>query len=611
MKNKRKINSRIGACVAILAMTWPTTLADPQEDLQTDEDQAAEKGKVNEVFDAPTADEIAAMITVLGDESYAAREQATTALWQLGTEVLPTLRKAAAGPDPEAADRASELVLYITAGVLFDSPEEVKALVLKYSRGNLKTKVSILKKLKELGQWKQVLHLAQMEKDPTMREKLSEVVTATASRAAQEAVVEGDLELAAEVLQLSGDDDQALVVRAWFYCSQRKFQEELKKAKAMQGEKGTLWRIALYRAHGDLNDALREAKKANRSQLVAALQVLDGNPLPWLNLHADQGLQDTILRHSSQIQIARLAGDKKKAGKLARELARMAVDEDTAGRVISCLAANGFQNEALALLEKFQVDFAFDYHDNTESPTRALAQFGILEDAKPPYTQWVKKFTAQIIEAEDKILYDRLLTLAGFLVRHGEGEHAMAVLEPMMSALEEDGSDEWFDLIAKMPTYKLGPQAIELIEQRGNDDGEADLAVHKMSGSSKAVKTLWMTLKKRNDNDLSKSLREFAWLAGLKADPEHETEALHQLLLKKAAMMPQQDQQSLNEALFSFAIRRHEIGTASRMVDDLVKDNDQWLVTKLFLDVTLQRWEKVEPLYAANEQDHRGTIIIS
>ncbi len=606
MKNKRKINSKIGTCVAILAMTWPTTLADPQEDLQTDGAQVADKGKVNEVFDAPTADEIAAMITALGDESFTTRQQATTALWQLGAEVLPTLRKAATGPDPEASDRASELVLYITSGVLFDSPEEVKALVLKYSRGNLKTKVSILKKLKELGQWKQVLHLAQLEKDPTVREKLSETVKATASRAAQEAVVAGDLELAAEVLQLSGDDDQALVVRAWFYCSQGKFQEELKKAKTMQGEKGTLWRMALYRAHGDLDDSIREAKKANRSQLVAALQVLDGNPLPWLNFHTNQGQQDNILSHSSQIQIARLAGDKKKAVKLARDLARMAVDEDTAGRVISCLAANGFQNEAIASLEKFQVDFAFEYHDGTEFPARALAQFGIPEDAKPPYTQWVKKFTAQIIESQDKILYGRLLTLAGFLVRHGEGEHAMAVIEPMMTALKEDGSDEWFDLIAKMPAYQLGPQAIELIEQRGNDDGKADLAIVKYLGTGKTSKNLWKTLQKKNEKDLAKSLREFAWLSGLIADPEHQTAALHQSLLKEAATMPIKDQKELQEALFNFAIRRHEVGTASRMVDDLVEANNQWLTTKLFLDATFQRWEKVEPLYAAHEETNPG-----
>lgn len=625
MKNKLEIKPVAGLCAAVLGMMLPIAVGQDQPAAQpavkpvaepvSPEVESLESLEAGDVFDAPDADDIAAMIKSLGDESYPVRKKATMGLWQLGSEVLPVLQKAAEGSDPESVDRASELVLYITAGVLFDSPAEVKELVLKYSKGDLKAKVDFLKKLKELRQWKQVLHLAKMEQDPMVRKKLSSVVKATASLAAQEAVVDGDLELAAEVLQLSGNDDQALVVRAWFYCSQGKFNEELKKAAAMPKDKGALWRLALYRAHGDLDDAIREAQKLGRTQLVAGMQVFAGDAQPWLTLHTDQGQQDAILSLSCQIQMARLKGDKKTAGKLERDLARLAVDDESAGRVISCLAANGFQNEALVLLEKFDADFAFEYFDSVELPARALAQFDIPEDAKPPYTQWVKKFTEQVIEAEDEDRYDRLLMVAGFLVRHGEAEHALSVIEPMMTALEEDGSDAWFDLIAKMPIYELGSQALHLIERRGNDDGEADLAIKKMLGSGKTVEHLWEAVKKRNDKgkggnegkvDIAKSLRDIALLAGLSADPEHLTNALHRTLMDEVAEKPMPEKQARHEALFSFAVRRHEIATASGMVDEVVANNEKWQATKLYLDATLQRWEKVEPVYAALEEEHPG-----
>ena len=601
-KTKREIVVVIGACVAAVAMTLSSAIADPQGD----ESDGAVESNSNAMFAPPSADEIAAMIKALGDESHAARQEATSQLWQLGVDVLPDLKKASEGADPEAADRANELVFYISAGVLFDSSEEVKELVIKYANGDLKTKFSVIKRLNKLGNWKQLLYLAQMEKDPVVRNKLSKIMIATASRAAQEAVVAGDLELAEEMLQLSGGSQQAMVVRAWFYCRQGKFDAQLEMAKSMSEKRASEWRLALYRAHGDLNDAIREAKNLGLTKLVATLQVLAGDPRPWLNLHTQNVQQDAISLLGAQIQMAKLSGDKKKADEMVRELTRMATSDEDSGRVISNLAANGYQGEALALLEKFDVDFAFEYYDSIEAPQRALAQLNIPKDAKPPYTDWVKEFTRQVIEDEDKNLYNRLLMLASFLVRHGEGEHAMAVLEPMMTALEDNGSDVWFDLIGKMPNFELGAQAVTLIEKRGNEDGEADLAIKKLLGTSTATKHLWGVFKKRNGQDLAKSLHEMALLAGLREDPENETDAIHQALLAEATDLLAQDKKERYSALFSFAIMRHEIATASRMVDGIVEANEPWRKTKLFLDATLQRWKKVEPVYAATEQDFPG-----
>lgn len=554
----------------------------------------------------PDEDDIAAMVAALSDDSYEARQQATTSLWQLGDRVLPVLRKASDSADPEAADRASELVLYISAGVLFDSSEEVKVLVLRFSQGNLETKKKILTKLTELGQWKQVLHLARMEPDPAIRAQMSSDVRATAARAAREAVVEGDLELATEILQLSGQDDQALVIKAWFCCQRGLFDQELAKAKDIPGKAGALWRLALYRANGDLTEAIHEAEQAGRDDLEACLNVLAGNPLPWLDRNMDTALQDNILGMSCQIQKARLLGNTRKAGSIARELGRQAVDSDKASRVIVGLGANGFRDEALSLLERFDTNAAFDFYDSSESPEKALEVFGISKGAEAPYTEWVKKFTDRVVQDEDEDQYDRILLLAGFLVRHGEGEHALAVVTPLMDALQESGADIWFDLVASMPGYELGPQAIHLIEKRGNEDGEADLAVKNLLGSSKPVEHMWAALQKRNSQDLSKSLRQLALLSGLIPDPDGETDALHQSLLDDMEKEVGDAHEARGEALLNFAIRRHELGTASKVVDILAPVYARWTHTKLFLDTALFRWEQVEPRYAAREKEKPG-----
>ena len=93
----------------------------------------------------------------LSDDSFLVREEAMRGLWKLGQKALPTLLRIKAGDDPEASDRARELTLYISSGVLFDGPEELKNMVIKFSRSNAEEKVVIMRKLKQLKYWKQVL----------------------------------------------------------------------------------------------------------------------------------------------------------------------------------------------------------------------------------------------------------------------------------------------------------------------------------------------------------------------------------------------------------------------------------------------------------------------
>lgn len=594
------VNKQAGRAVA-LALGGMITAVVMMPPLATGGDMDAAREGGAAVVRPGVRAEVAGLVAGLSDDAYLVREQATTALWKLGAAALPALRQAAAAGDPEVADRANELILYISAGVLVDSPEQVKLLVLKFARSEMEQKLVILRKLMMLGQWQQVLHLAKLEKSPDVRVQMSEIVKTTAARAVRDAIVKGDYGSAAEILEMGAGDTRLMLMRAWFHAHRGQLRQQLEKAAGLQGESGALWRMSLHRAAGNGDAAIREAEKAGRHEIADALRVLAGDAEPWLRRGAQRSDLDAIYSMGCRIQLDRLQGQDKQAATMARELVSLAVNDDDAARAAVCLAANGFRKEAVGILVRSDVESAFEYYDITESPQRCLELLGIPKDAKPPYTAWVEKFTANAIEEEDEGLYNQLIALAGFLASHGQGEHARAVLAPMMSALEADGSDEWFDLLPTMLGYGLGAEAIHFVEQRGNEDGEADLAVKKMfdAVSSKSLGYLWKTLKERDNQDLAKALHGLALLSGIIADPANEADQLHKALGDEVAGAAAADKERCMMSLFTFAIKRNDIAMASRMADTLAVDNDRWTRSKHYLDAALLRWGEVEPYYAA------------
>ena len=544
----------------------------------------------------------------LSDDSFLMREEAMRGLWKLGQKALPALLRIKAGDDPEASDRAKELILYISSGVLFDSPKELKEMVIKFSRSNAEEKVVIMRRLLQLKHWKQVLYLAKFEKDPDARAQMSTIVRDTAYRAARTAIAKDDLDLAEEILDLTEGDTSCMQMRAWFKCRRGQLEQELKKADGMTGQKATLWKMALYRASGNIPAAIREAQKAGEQRLGDALRVLDGDALPWLLADNLGGNPDGIYALGCAIQKFRLQGQEKEAQAAAQELENLAQNKNSTSRVITCLAANGFREEAVHLLHRNDVQAAFDYYDSTESPQLSLEVLGIPKDAKPPYTDWLKEFTAEAVEDQDPDLYRQLIMLASFLVSRGEAQHAIAVLTPMMSALADDGSDEWFELIAEMPAYGLASQAVHFIKQRGNEDGEVIRGVRELLGymSDKSRGHIWEHLKEHHKEDIGKALDELALLAGLSDDPDDRADKLHKTLVDEVAEAQPALKLARMSALFEFCLKRNDLATAARMADSLAVENRTWKASKNFLDDALLRWENVESALAEKLKSRPG-----
>lgn len=554
--------------------------------------------------------DIPALVAQLGADSYPIRVKAMQELWELGIVALPSLRAVLDDKDPEVTKRASELVLYISAGVLPNSPEEVKELVLRFSRSALNDQLVILRKLIDISQWQQVLHLARLEKSPAAQAKMATLVKEAASRAVRDAIMLDNFDLASEILELTGDDERNMLMRAWFYVRQGKFKEQLEKSKAMPEKKGSAWRMSLHRANGDVKAAIAEAKKSGFNDLAAGMVVFTGDSLPLLRALAKNGDVSSILGMGFQMQQLKLLGEDRKADAIAFELSGMNHDEDSFSRVATCLAANGYRDQAVDLMIRHDQNSAVDYFDRIEMPQRSLELLGIPKTAKLPYPTWVKDVTA--VALEDKEAQDRLLMLAGFLDGRGHGEHALSVMRPIMKALEKGDPDAWFDLLAKLRSQDLGWLAITFARERGNEDMMMDLSVKKILGARDDVTMIWGVLKKRNPDDINQALHELALLAGIIPDTNQETDQIHQTLLDAViGENPDPDliKDKYIEALFNFAFKRNNAVEASRLLDIIAARNNRWRAYQMYLDYLLHRWEKVEPAYAAIVEERPGDYL--
>jgi len=601
----RMRSSRALVLAVFSAITFPTSAApEPKGELVSEPEQVVLKDL-----------DIATLVTRLGDDSFAVRGSSMTELWSRGTKILPELRRVAeSNNDPEVSSRIEELILYVSAGVLPNSSDEVKRLVLDFSQGKIDTKLTILGKLMEIGQWQQVLYLAKLEKNPEYRKKMSSQVRAAASGSAQRAIAAGKMDLAREILELVGDDEQNTLLRAWFFVWNGELKEQLKKAESMEAKKAAVWRMSLHRANGDYKAAIAEAEKAGFDELAAGMKVLTGESLPWIEKvgerYHEQREGQLALSIARDLQKANLLGKNKEANALVRELTQIDEDQGAVRLAAIGLAANGYAKEAVALMATENVENVFTYYHNIQKPEECLKLLGISKEAKPPYKKWVEDTTKGAID-DDK-LRDKILLLVEFLDGHGETEHAIEVMRPLMNELAKDGDDKWLKMLASLSDDGLSNIALTFVEERVGEEGVADAAITNIFGSSDYVRTVWALLKKRHPEGIDQALYEISILTGLVPDVKKETDKLHQALVEEVIAPDFQDEgikKQRLEALYVFAFRRDNIMEASRLADLLSQDQEPWVDAKNFLDASLHRWGKVETVYAKIAEKKPGDYL--
>lgn len=571
--------------------------------------------------DGSRQDPVEQLAAKLGDESFSVREQTMDALWKLGQKALPALRQVEASDDIEASERAKELILYISAGLLFDSPEEVKEIVLGFFQSNENGKIINTHKLLKLGEWEQVVYLARLEKDAEMRDKMAKYSWSKIRPIMLRAIAESNQERVDEILALFGDIEFFMPIRAFYYCYTDTLQQQLEQAEASEENNIATWKMWLHRANGNTEAAIKEAQQANKPEVADLLRVLNGNAKPWLERSAHRG--NSITQWGAEVQQLRLQGKEDEASDMSQQWRQIVGNRPVAEQVIRCLAVNGFRDEALTLLQNSDEDAAFAFYNIYEMPEHSLKLLGIGENAKPPYTQWVDERVKNLEDknGEDESI-EQLVKLSSFLYERGEYDHARDVLTPMMKLFANQEEDEeeqsaWGEQITYLLAYGQGTLAVHFAKQRINQgELEDDVIVEigkillsHWSPSSEHFECLWTQLRKRNPDDISKTLDEVGLIAGLLPDPQGQINKIHDEMLQEAGKRDQSFKQQMITILYELCLLRNDIIKASLMLDthaDFIEDS---VTDKMDISYQLMRWEQVEPSLEASIREDPSDAI--
>lgn len=253
--------------------------------------------------------DVESLVRDLADDHFAVREQASEQLWAMGRSVLPKLRELTMVRDPEQAVRARELVHKIELGIFPDSDPELLAIIEQYPRASATTKNALIRELQHRKAWRQMLKLHQQETDHSVRKQQESSMQRVAVHAAREKLAKGEKAEALEFLEMAPVSPESLLALAEYHRLHGSLERELRMAEGKPGTEMAAWRCALHRSAGNLERAILEARAAKLNQLAAALAVLDGDPVPWLELLAEEPEEGESRRLSDRVRIlyARLA----------------------------------------------------------------------------------------------------------------------------------------------------------------------------------------------------------------------------------------------------------------------------------------------------------------
>jgi tetratricopeptide (TPR) repeat protein len=391
----------------------------------------------------PVTDRIPAEIKRLGDDRYSVREEATKRLWELGRSALPQLREATSHSDPEIVRRAKLLIRKIELEITPDTEPEVLALVERYGQATPDEKAHLLQELRRHSAWKQMLRLFRDDQDAMLRGRLQGMIQNVAIEAARLKLIAGKDEDARELLELAPGDGAGLIALAEFHRNRGNLQAELEKATR------PAWRVALLRVSGDLVRARAEAAAMGDLKTVAILALVEGDPLPWLDLFENAEGARGGARIYLRLARKRWMGEALTADDLAPLRDGLKTEDDTsaARNLLFLLGQSGLAEESLL---KDDPKSAFGHFDLSERVAEALRAVG-LDPAQPDYKGWITKRFEALLRDPDEATNEseELQMMAAFLGRRGLIAEFAAYDEPL-AKLAETAPETFTDFLTGM-----------------------------------------------------------------------------------------------------------------------------------------------------------------
>jgi hypothetical protein len=374
----------------------------------------------------PKADTVGVedLVAKLASDSFREREAATRSLWEKGESALEALRSASVSDDPERAKRAAAVLEKVELRITPETPPEIYEQIRRYRTAPQNLKANHINELRRLKAYFQLLKLYSMEKRPEVRFEMTGMIRGIALIGAREALAKDDFVTAEKLLRMSAKEPNDLIALAWVYRSMGKLGEGMEDPPTPDDVATEDWKITLLRVKGDLDGALKLAEESRRSQIIAALKVLKGDPTPWIRRNGNGERSTQALPDYVRIALKRWEGKKVNDSDFAPLIQIMkARDSDNQAQALASLAALGRLAEVEKQQAKENPELGFQYYLSQERIGEALQTMG-LDPQKPDYSAWVAERFATLIKEEEEDDGDgstltNLLLIAGFMETRG------------------------------------------------------------------------------------------------------------------------------------------------------------------------------------------------
>ena len=453
------------------------------------------------------------LIVQLKSDAYKIRELASHQLWQLGEESLAQLKTAVESGDPEQVRRAEILIRNIEAGVLPSTDKKVINAIDRY-RATVSTteKLRALEELVNLRAFKQVLFLLHREENARTREQLSQrrQIRGVASLAAKQALTDGDIEEAIQLLRIAPKNEANYRALAHIlkYSDQLDAEIELTK-KRLPAKDAQKWLLTQLRVSGDLKQAEILAKKTKSEQTLATFSVLDGNPTPLLEYCKNRSSNPNHTIALNLLKRLHLHNDPTDIHEVIAELAKQVdgeADEEGSLEYVTRVALlMGDRAVGEKLLKRYNQEYALAYFSAQEY---SEAEFELLGTPNPvtqagEFKTWLKEEIERELDTDLGLLAEqasKIEELAHFYFNRGEREQSLSILKPLLKSLLDDGDDRWFEIVGQLPMHGMGEFVAQLARERGNEDNTYLQLSHEIFGNAQEMDFIWNQVKEQHAN---------------------------------------------------------------------------------------------------------------
>ena len=412
---------------------------------------------------SPALIEARKLVIGLGDDSYKVREASTQSLWDLGEIGITAIKEGVESDDPEISYRSRIVLRRIMTGITPDTPPEIVELVQRYFRSGPEVKKAVFQELLNVEAYMQMLRIYRFEEDEEARRVCGELVEKAVLPLTLRELVEGRPEEAEQILRLAPPGEENNRRLACLLRMTGGLDEEiaLQEGLVVPGDNGKVevssreageLQLSLLRSAGRERESRALAERLGRSDVVAVMALLEGDPEPYLRWCMDRPMESAIVRVHAETVLRRWQLDHAEADRLMDQMAREAAGEGEEQReAVLSLLLNGNVDSGLPLLFRMNKDSAFTYYDTVEQPNKALQVFGYTgsDNEREKWLEQRLNIMAENWSDSEEERYE-VLTIASFLHTRGERGASARIMSQLSKLAIKQGFSNWLEFIGRL-----------------------------------------------------------------------------------------------------------------------------------------------------------------